>query len=168
MNEADAAVAIEAHVAKIRADLDLWARHMAARYNGPVYLLGSVLHNPQPRDIDIRIVVRDHEFAARYGQPLHRLDPIPDTHPLRRRTSLVAGNFCDWNADGPTQRWIDDVAKFNAYLSVKFNEHFDAQVVPDSWWHDRIYPAPIKLAAPSGHWFFYSALVPDPAVGGAA
>ena len=161
--EAEAVELIEGNVAALREGLAVWARHMAARYNGPVYLLGSTLHNPAPRDTDIRIVVEDHEFAARYDVPLHHFEELPEHHPIRQRSSIVGGNFCKWDEDGPSQRWIDDVAKFNAHLSTKHKRNFDVQVVPDSWWRNRIYPEPILLAQPNGRWWFYSSIVPDPA-----
>lgn len=43
-----------------------FAGYMAARYNGPVYLVGSSLRSGTPRDIDIRVVVADAEFCGRY------------------------------------------------------------------------------------------------------
>ena len=42
---------------------------MAARFARPVYLCGSALLLPDPRDVDVRIVVTDDEFRARYGDP---------------------------------------------------------------------------------------------------
>ena len=160
MSEMPTAEAVEANVAEIRQSLTVWARHMAGRYNGPVYLTGSTLHNPDPRDCDVRIVVDDHEFAARYGVPLHRTE-FNEYHKYSKR-GLVAGDCCNWDKDGPSQRWIDDVAKFNAFLSQKLKRNMDVQVVPDSWYRDGIYPAPILLAAPSPHWWIYSAYCPDP------
>lgn len=44
-----------------------WANQMAARFGAPVYLVGSALDDPNARDIDIRIVLPDEDFAARYG-----------------------------------------------------------------------------------------------------
>ena len=161
---ADMALQVEANVERAISGLTVWARHMAARYKGKVYLLGSTLHNPSPRDCDIRIVVEDHEFAARYGNELHHTE-IGEHHPLRKRSSIVSARLVRWDEDGPTQRWIDDVAKFSAHLSVKLGMNMDVQVVPDSWWRDGIYPAPILLAAPSPHWFVYTKHCPDPTAG---
>lgn len=133
---------------------------MAARYNGPVYLCGSVLVKPEPRDIDIRIVIQDNSFAARYGNTLVPTE-FNEYHKYHKR-GLVKSNTVEWDKEGPTQRWVDDMAKFNDFLSQKLKENFDVQAVPDSWYRDRVYPAPIELAAPSPNWFIYSRLVPDP------
>lgn len=142
---------IEANVARIVQGLRVWANHMAGRYNGCVYLLGSTLQNPEPRDCDIRIVMDDHEFGARYG-----LEMKPTTK--EGWTRCIA-----WDEDGPTQRWIDDVAKFNGRLSVTLKLNMDIQLWPDSYWRDgKIYPKPILLAGRSPHWWIYSAHCPDP------
>ncbi len=139
----------------------VWARHMAARYNGRVYLTGSVLRNPAPRDVDVRIVVQDTEFAARYGNTL-RQETLGEHHPYRKRHEAIVAMACvPWSEEGPTQRWIDDVAKFTSHLSTRYGENFDVQVVPDSWWRD-VYPDPILLAAPSPGWWIYNAYHPDP------
>jgi hypothetical protein len=44
-----------------------WATYIAARYSGPVYLVGSALELPNPRDVDIRCVIDDELFIARFG-----------------------------------------------------------------------------------------------------
>lgn len=129
---------------------------MAAKYAGRVYLLGSVLHTPNPRDIDIRIVVADHEFAARYG---HEIRPLPK--PIERGAVTTVNGVC-WDEDGPTQRWIDDVAKIGAAMSVRINHNVDLKVWPASYWHDRTYPAPLLLAGPSQSQWFYNEFVPEP------
>ena len=146
---------IEAHVDRVKAALAVWARHMAARYNAPVYLTGSTLHKPDPRDCDVRIVIADDEFAARYGNALHQTT-FDEGHPYRKRHPNILGcNTVHWDEDGPTQRWIDDVAKFNAHLSSRLKLNVDMQVVPDSWWRD-VWPPPFLLAAPSGRRFFHN------------
>lgn len=44
-----------------------WANQMAARFGRPVYLVGSALHEPRPRDYDVRVVLSNQEFTDRYG-----------------------------------------------------------------------------------------------------
>lgn len=44
-----------------------WAREIAARYGRPVYLCGSALELPKPRDVDVRIILTDREFRDRWG-----------------------------------------------------------------------------------------------------
>ena len=159
------AARIEANVAKVRETLDIWARHMAARYNGPVYLLGSILTNPTPRDYDIRIVIQDHEFAARYGNTLVQTD-LAEHHPVRRRfPELLSMKLVEWDREGPSQRWIDDIAKFGAVWSQRLGANIDLQIWPDSYWREGTYPTPIRLAAPSPKWWIYNVHVPNPAAG---
>lgn len=49
-------------------EMKAWAREIAARFGRPVYLTGSSLNLPQPRDVDVRVVLTDEEFAARWGE----------------------------------------------------------------------------------------------------
>ncbi len=49
--------------------LSPWATWVAARFGRPVYLVGSSLVLPMPRDVDVRCVVSTEEFTARYGDP---------------------------------------------------------------------------------------------------
>ena len=51
-----------------------WATQMAARYGHPVFLTGSALSVPSPRDWDVRCVLPDDEFSARYGIDLNVYD----------------------------------------------------------------------------------------------
>ncbi len=44
-----------------------WANQIAARFNAPVYLVGSALREARPRDIDVRVVLSDEQFVGRYG-----------------------------------------------------------------------------------------------------
>lgn len=46
-----------------------WARDTVMRFGRPVYLVGSALEEPNPRDIDVRVVLSDAEFDARWGNP---------------------------------------------------------------------------------------------------
>lgn len=129
--------AIEAQVQAVQLKLRDWPAHMAARYNAPVYLLGSTLHTPNARDVDIRIVLRDDDFKARFGQD--------------------AAGF----EECPTQRWIDDVGKLAAAMSRITRLNLDVKVWPESKWADP-YPKPLVLAAPSQRWFIYNAFNPKP------
>lgn len=158
--EAEGAKIIEDRMAAMLPELTVWARYMAARFNAPVYLLGSVLTNPECRDIDIRIVVQDHELAARYGHTLAQQE-FAESHPYRKRRGTTSANVVRYSEDGPTQRQIDDTAKFTSHLSIKLQHNFDVQIVPDSWWRNDIYPAPKLLAGPSPRWWIYSAVVPN-------
>lgn len=148
MNKKDALTTIRRNVNWIKMTLSADARHWAARYNGAVYLLGSTLHNPTPRDCDIRIVIDDHEFAARYGHTLVEKDS-----PFHERPEITRSRVVDFCTDGPTQRWIDDVAKFSGNISRKIGNNLDLQIWPESQWR-KPYPEPVLLAAPSPRWHF--------------
>jgi hypothetical protein len=150
---------IEGNVARVVELCHGWALHMAGRFNGAVYLVGSVLHNPSPRDIDIRIVVEDHEFAARYRMTLHHVE-FDQYHPMAKR-GLVSGRVVKWDDDPPSQTWVDDCAKLGGAMSKKLSRNVDLKVWPESYWREP-YPTPITLAAPSRRWFIYNKHVPDP------
>jgi hypothetical protein len=149
VNKAQALKTIRRNIENLRAKISATARHWAARYNAPVYLVGSTLHNPTPRDCDIRIVVPDHEFAARYGHAL-----VQKANPFRDRPEIVSAQVVDFMADGPTQRWIDDIAKFSGALSQQLQTNLDLQIWPESLWR-KPYPEPLLLASPSPRWFFH-------------
>lgn len=52
----------------VRCKLQQWALQVRARFGFPVYLVGSVLGgNEWPRDIDVRVVMPDDHFEARFG-----------------------------------------------------------------------------------------------------
>jgi hypothetical protein len=112
--------------------VELWARlhrdaaYWAARYNGPVYLVGSCLRSGTPRDVDIRIEVADDEFCARYGYKHY-----------------------DEFYGQPSQRWIDDMAKRCGELARSYRINPDFQVYAASGCiHYRKKPR-LLLAAPS-------------------
>ncbi|MDB4893122.1 MAG: hypothetical protein JWL61_4977 [Gemmatimonadetes bacterium] len=148
--------AVERHVDAVCEKLRDWSRHMAARFNGAVYLVGSTLHHPTPRDTDIRIVIADHEFAARYDMPMAE---IP-AEKQRERNGVTRTQAVPFDA-GITQRWVDDMAKLTAAVSIRLTHNADVKVWPDSYWREP-YPTPITLAAPSRRWFLYNRHNPKP------
>jgi len=152
------AARIEANVAYVLDALDCNARHLAARYSAPVYLVGSTLHHPNPRDCDIRVLVEDQEFAARYGMEWHQRETQAGT--LLHKRGIVAARIVDFTNDGPTQRWIDDVAKFNSRISERAKLNMDIQIWPESMWREP-FPAPILLAAPSPRRFIHNKYLPE-------
>jgi hypothetical protein len=100
-----------AHNAYVKLTYSHFAAYIAARYNGPVYLVGSALRSGTPRDIDIRVVVADAEFCGRYHYD----------------------KYGDFSARlGPNQHWIDDMAKRNGELARDFKLNGDFQVYPAS------------------------------------
>lgn len=91
-DDAEGAALIEANVERVVRLITNCAQHMAAKLNASVYLVGSILHNPWPRDCDVRVIVADHEFGQRFG---HTLKPTE----RRGWTHCIA-----WDEDGPSQR----------------------------------------------------------------
>lgn len=86
-----------------------WTELLAARFNAEVWLVGSALQDSDSnRDVDIRILIPDEEFAARYGQAI----------------SL-------WRKHKGS-RWIRDVAYFNREGVLRYHLNFDLQIWPTS------------------------------------
>ncbi len=104
-----------------------FAPYIAARYNGPVYLVGSSLRIANPRDIDVRVVVTDYEFCGRYG--------------FRK--------YSFFDQDGPNQAWIDDMAKRNGELASLHRLNADFQVYAASHCIQYRDQKRVLLAAPS-------------------
>jgi hypothetical protein len=105
-----------------------FAAYIAARYNGPVFLVGSALRVPNPRDIDVRVVIADAEFDGRYG-----------------RGATIA-----WRKGEPIpQPWIDDMAKRNGELARLHRMNADFQVYPAGACIQYHKQPRVVLAAPS-------------------
>lgn len=89
--------------------LDQYARQLAARFGAPVWLVGSALTDPGgARDVDLRVVISDRQFTARYGD-------------LRK-----------WGDGETRQALIDDSAHFAADAVDKLGLNVDLQIWPHS------------------------------------
>lgn len=108
--------------------LKAWATQLAARFGAPVLLVGSALRKLHPRDVDVRIVIPDEEFEARYGVTWDR-----------------------WSRGVDAQRWIDDMAKLGRNMVLTYKINLDLQVHAAGYIdaHNLAGPA-VVLAAPSG------------------
>lgn len=104
-----------------------FAAYMAARFNAPVYLVGSALHKANPRDIDIRVVISDEHFKARYG---------------------IDSN--GWLRDGPPQPWIDEMGKFCEQETTLQRLPVDFQVYPARHAMQFLGKPRVLLAGPTG------------------
>lgn len=84
---------------------------MAARFNAPVFLVGSALVEAKPRDVDIRIVLPDDAFRKRYGIEVsdpYRLGP---------------------NDGGPNVRaYWKDVAKLGAWVAARHSQNLNVDL----------------------------------------
>jgi hypothetical protein len=83
-----------------------WARDLVMRFGRPVYLVGSALHCPSPRDVDIRVVLTDDEFRARWGDP---------------------AKWWGENAEG-WRRYAADMGKLGKQGSIRCTLNIDLQV----------------------------------------
>lgn len=99
---------------EIRERLAGWARHIAARYGHPVWLVGSVLTSDEPKDIDVRVVLPDEEFEGRWGQWQWKHH--------KSETGLDAG----------AKRWAGEMAKQARWVAKNCRLHVDFQVVAES------------------------------------
>lgn len=93
-----------------------WARQIAARFGHPVWLVGSATSEENPRDVDVRVVLPDDEFEARYG-------PVDTWH------------LWLWNSVGGTPtdmaaNWGRDVAKLSRSACLYVRLNIDFQVIP--------------------------------------
>ena len=122
----------------LREKLGFWAQCMAARFGGPVYLVGSALTKENPRDVDIRIVIPDHDFFNRYDR--------------------LASDF--YTDRGPI--WVEDVAKLGRDLLRTWHGlNLDLQVYPESAWRDQPQHR-LTLAAPREETRYVPPLCDDP------
>lgn len=108
--------------------ISLYANALSVRYCGsPVYLVGGALTDPDPRDIDIAIVMPDALFIAAYanGDGLPRSgDPIGEWD---------LGGMSD---DPPRiwRRWARDCAKQGADLTRRIGSPIvDFKTQPETW-----------------------------------
>jgi hypothetical protein len=55
------------------------ANGLAARYGGPLYLVGSALWLSEPNDFDVRVVLSEHDADRLFGEvkPVEWIDGIP-------------------------------------------------------------------------------------------
>ncbi len=103
--------AMAAHLEQLRLHLQGWANQLAARFGAPVYLVGSSLTDPEARDVDVRVVLDDDSFQARYG--------ILPQHVDRE-------SWGGWSAG--SRRWGADVAKISRQAAVALRLNVDFQI----------------------------------------
>jgi hypothetical protein len=87
------------------------AEYLASRFGAPVHLVGSALNwrERAPRDIDIRIVLPDADWEARFG-----------------------GNSLHFNAEcSPV--YVAEVGKLTRQLVRDLRRNIDLQVQPENW-----------------------------------
>ena len=92
-----------------------WTHQIARRYNAPVYLVGSAIRRSDPRDIDIRVILSDEAFEARYG------------------------SVQDWMAQGESgqwgeirQRWAEECETITEQARRQLGIEIDFRIEPQS------------------------------------
>lgn len=101
----------------------IYSHALSARYYGlPVYLVGSALRDPDPRDIDIVIPVLDDLFLAMYGD-------LTDTLAGWQSGIRVP------HADLPKTwlRWAKDCAKQGRQMTYFCRRQVDFKTQPQSY-----------------------------------
>lgn len=109
-----------------------FANEMAGFYDSPVYLCGSALVKPDPRDIDIRIQLNDDDFTLRYA------GGVCSTNAVNR-----------WMEEGHTGAWTQlrwnwsaDCTKRTKHAWKLTNLNIDFQVYPATYCEMRFSSAP--------------------------
>ncbi len=101
----------------------IYSHALSARYYGlPVYLVGSALRDPDPRDIDIVIPVPDDLFLSMYGDAEDTLVDWADAIRAPR-------------VDLPKQwlRWARDCAKQGRELTYFCHRQVDFKTQPQTY-----------------------------------
>jgi hypothetical protein len=93
-----------------------WANQMSTRFGAPTYLVGSALELPDPRDIDVRVMLTNDDFEARYGDP------------IRWREALWFSRH-----DG-SMRYCTDMWQLSAEAARVLRLNIDFQVQPPCEW----------------------------------
>lgn len=102
-------------VDRIRGDLAGHANALYARFGHPVWLVGSVLTSPEPRDVDIRIMIPTDEFEARFGP-----------------WQLCCADWeLGWEQHPKTKRWAMACAKEGRWFSTLLQQNVDFQIQAD-------------------------------------
>lgn len=90
-----------------------WANQIAARYGRPVYLVGSALQLQDPRDVDVRCIITDKEFEARFG----------------RVEDWVKASWWPSKNDG-SLRYAMEIGDLSREASLVLSKNIDFQVQP--------------------------------------
>jgi len=91
-----------------------FANQVAARYNAPVYLVGSALTNAASRDVDLVVILTDDQWEKRYEIGYYDHLKVGDY------TGLLVNNY-----------WLD-VAKLNQWALDKLKLNVDFKVQNES------------------------------------
>lgn len=116
--------------------LRAWAKYVAYHWGCTVALVGSVLAQDQPRDIDVALIWPAAEYEARFG-PLY-IDEKGATH-SPASFEFKAAHIALWSSGQEL---------------VSFDTRIDVRLCPDSWWpeKDRLILATPAEVEPPNRW----------------
>ena len=105
------------------------ARLVAVRFRSPVYLVGSALTSPDPRDWDVRVVMTHSTFYDVFAADLD----LPQWDKLQVDDSAaytwkLEGQTGDWTA--LRRRWGRECVKLTENLAKHTKLNIDAQIQP--------------------------------------
>lgn len=116
-----------------------WAQEVADQEQAPVYLVGSALYKPRPRDIDVSIILPHDRFVAQFG-------PIPPNahtaaeHQDVNRMPAYLGKLAHYLGSPP--RCYEQ----HGMRAIYDRTRLDLKICPDSWWPEK---DKLLLAAPT-------------------
>jgi hypothetical protein len=94
-------------------------------FGAPVYLVGGALTDPDPRDLDVVIVLPDDLFVAAYGD---REGWTPAGVDLA--VSQWSGDLASATPGPLWRRWARDCAKWNTQLTRRCHRRVDFKTQP--------------------------------------
>lgn len=107
-----------------------WAQEVANADGNPVYLVGSALWKPYPRDIDISIIMPLLDFEKRYGV-------IPDNEEELKKYTARSEYWHSWSN-----------YKMVLEHRIRYAFRCDVKIQPDAWFSEK---DKLLLATPGGN-----------------
>jgi len=107
------------------------ANELGAFYRAPVYLVGSALldFNAKPRDWDIRVVLKDKDFARRYAPA----GPLV----MRGKSYEAMWNWVEEMSTGlwteTRWNWSNDCVKRSKEVARRLSINVDFQTMPETY-----------------------------------
>ncbi len=91
--------------------LSSFANQTAARFNSPVYLVGSALHSAISRDVDIVVILTDIQWKQRYGIGLFEHENQNEF------PSIALVNY--WKDIAKISKWVSDNYEINIDFKIQ-------------------------------------------------
>ena len=119
-----------------------WAQEVANLEGYPIYMVGSALWKPYPRDIDLTMIMPVADFGARYGEL-----PTGDTEEMewtRLQGYISNGGY------NPNRNFNHEAATYKMTLDerIRYAQRIDFKFQPDAWFGGR---DKLLLTEPNSH-----------------